>query len=386
MKIFDSIFTNMNLTEKQRIQSLIGVLIEQELAQGPVTLNEGISDVLKSFVSSSGGKIKASWEAVKKNLDALATKMIANLTSGKDAAIKIYNSSLETFKQVVEAFKMATSYAPQLGQPAPKIPEEFNMIANIEQQAKAVGDEMIADAGKAQSLAQANKSQNESLYNLNGYAMFLAEASQIHGESVLREQVHLKEVGVVGGALGGFALLKLTLEGLYLLFKKINNPKAAQLAKWFHDRVHQLNNIEEAALKLIPDSVTFMFWLMTTNNGWKQILDNAKAGNVGGLKESYAAFKQNPQHASKVRKRMFIAIIGVLVGKGIFHMAHAGAQSLTAVHAAIEGAHAAEVGLGMVQIIKDAALAIGAVAADSTADMMDHSEETQAPVQQPVPA
>ena len=315
--------------------------------------------------------------------------MIANLTSGKDAAGKIYNASLETFKQVVEAFKIATTSAASIGLQVPKIPEEFNMIANIEQQAKAVGDEMIADAGKANAVAQANKSQNESLYNLNGYAMFLAEANQITSASMLKEQKRkqLNEVGAVAGALGGFALLKLSLEGLYLLFKKINNPKAAQLAKWFHDRVHQLNNIEENALRLIPNSVAFVFWLMTTNKGWRQIIDNAKAGNAEALKQAYVTFQQSPEHASKVRKRMFIAIIGVLVGKGIFHLAHAGAQSLTAVHAAIEGAHAAEVGIGMVEIIKDAALAIGAVAADGVSDMADRAAEeaTNQPAA-PVPA
>lgn len=379
----------MNQVEKQKLNSLIGVLIEQELTYNKVVLDEGISDELKKFVSSSAGKIKASWEAVKKNLDALASKMIANLTSGKDAAGKIYNASLETFKQVVEAFKIATTSAASIGLQVPKIPEEFNMIANIEQQAKAVGDEMIADAGKANAVAQANKSQNESLYNLNGYAMFLAEANQITSASMLKEQKRkqLNEVGAVAGALGGFALLKLSLEGLYLLFKKINNPKAAQLAKWFHDRVHQLNNIEENALRLIPDSVAFVFWLMTTNKGWRQIIDNAKAGNAEALKQAYVTFQQSPEHASKVRKRMFIAIIGVLVGKGIFHLAHAGAQSLTAVHAAIEGAHAAEVGIGMVEIIKDAALAIGAVAADGVSDMVDAAAEeaTNQPAA-PVPA
>lgn len=379
----------MNQVEKQKLNSLIGVLIEQELTYNKVVLDEGISDELKKFVSSSAGKIKASWEAVKKNLDALASKMIANLTSGKDAAGKIYNASLETFKQVVEAFKIATTSAASIGLQVPKIPEEFNMIANIEQQAKAVGDEMIADAGKANAVAQANKSQNESLYNLNGYAMFLAEANQITSASMLKEQKRkqLNEVGAVAGALGGFALLKLSLEGLYLLFKKINNPKAAQLAKWFHDRVHQLNNIEENALRLIPDSVAFVFWLMTTNKGWRQIIDNAKAGNAEALKQAYLTFQQSPEHASKVRKRMFIAIIGVLVGKGIFHLAHAGAQSLTAVHAAIEGAHAAEVGIGMVEIIKDAALAIGAVAADGVSDMVDAAAEeaTNQPAA-PVPA
>lgn len=376
----------MNHVEKQKLNSLIGVLIEQELTYNKVVLDEGISDELKKFVSSSAGKIKASWEAVKKNLDALASKMIANLTSGKDAAGKIYNASLETFKQVVEAFKIATTSAASIGLQVPKIPEEFNMIANIEQQAKAVGDEMIADAGKANAVAQANKSQNESLYNLNGYAMFLAEANQITSASMLKEQKRkqLNEVGAVAGALGGFALLKLSLEGLYLLFKKINNPKAAQLAKWFHDRVHQLNNIEENALRLIPNSVAFVFWLMTTNKGWRQIIDNAKAGNAEALKQAYVTFQQSPEHASKVRKRMFIAIIGVLVGKGIFHLAHAGAQSLTAVHAAIEGAHAAEVGIGMVEIIKDAALAIGAVAADGVSDMA--AEETTSQPAAPVPA
>lgn len=376
----------MNQVEKQKLNSLIGVLIEQELTYNKVVLDEGISDELKKFVSSSAGKIKASWEAVKKNLDALASKMIANLTSGKDAAGKIYNASLETFKQVVEAFKIATTSAASIGLQVPKIPEEFNMIANIEQQAKAVGDEMIADAGKANAVAQANKSQNESLYNLNGYAMFLAEANQITSASMLKEQKRkqLNEVGAVAGALGGFALLKLSLEGLYLLFKKINNPKAAQLAKWFHDRVHQLNNIEENALRLIPDSVAFVFWLMTTNKGWRQIIDNAKAGNAEALKQAYMTFQQSPEQASKVRKRMFIAIIGVLVGKGIFHLAHAGAQSLTAVHAAIEGAHAAEVGIGMVEIIKDAALAIGAVAADGVFDMADKAAE-EATNQQPAP-
>lgn len=379
----------MNQVEKQKLNSLIGVLIEQELTYNKVVLDEGISDELKKFVSSSAGKIKASWEAVKKNLDALASKMIANLTSGKDAAGKIYNASLETFKQVVEAFKIATTSAASIGLQVPKIPEEFNMIANIEQQAKAVGDEMIADAGKANAVAQANKSQNESLYNLNGYAMFLAEANQITSASMLKEQKRkqLNEVGAVAGALGGFALLKLSLEGLYLLFKKINNPKAAQLAKWFHDRVHQLNNIEENALRLIPDSVAFVFWLMTTNKGWRQIIDNAKAGNAEALKQAYMTFQQSPEQASKVRKRMFIAIIGVLVGKGIFHLAHAGAQSLTAVHAAIEGAHAAEAGIGMVEIIKDAALAIGAVAADGVSDMADKAaEETTSQPAAPVPA
>ena len=79
----------MNHVEKQKLNSLIGVLIEQELTYNKVVLDEGISDELKKFVSSSAGKIKASWEAVKKNLDALASKMIANLTSGKDAAGKI---------------------------------------------------------------------------------------------------------------------------------------------------------------------------------------------------------------------------------------------------------------------------------------------------------
>lgn len=362
----------MNKIEQQTLHSLINVLVEQEVQEQQLVLDEGISDILKNFVSSSAGKIKASWESVKKNLDALATKMISTLTNGKDAAAKIYNSSLETFKQVVESFKIASTYAQALGQPAPAIPEEFNMIANIESQAKAIGDELIADAGQAKAVAAANKNQNESLYNINGLALFLAEANEISRASMLKEQKRTKqlnEVGVVAGALGGFAILKLSLEGLYLLFKKINNPKAAQLAKWFHDRVHQLSNIEKSALKIIPDSVAFTFWLMTTNKGWKQIFENAKAGNTQALQQAYVTFQGDTQQREKVRKRMFIAIIGVLVGKGIFHLAHAGAQSLTAVHAAIEGAHATEVGLGFVEIVKDAAHVLGAVAVDSAADI-----------------
>lgn len=359
----------MKQNEKEQIQSLIKVLIEQEVYQQQQLLDEGITDTLKNFVASSAGKVKASWESVKKNLDMLATKLITTLTNGKNTASQIYNSSLTTFKSVIESFKIATTYAQALGQPVPKIPEEFNMIANIESQAKAIGEELQADAGQAKSVAAANKTQNESFYNINGYALFLKEATEKSDASLMKEQKQLNEVGAVTGALGGFAILKLSLEGLYLLFKKINNPKAAKLAKWFHDRVHSLNNIEQSALKVIPDSVAFVFWLMTTNKGWKQMLENAKAGNSQALQQAYVTFQGDAQQKQKVRKRMFIAIIGVLVGKGIFHLAHAGAQSITAVHAAIEGAHAAEVGLGFVEIVNDAATALGAVAVDSAADM-----------------
>lgn len=368
----------MNTAEKQKLQTLINLIIEEQISLPSSTnlsvLDEGIVDSIKQFSTSVAGKVQVAWDSVKKNLDALASKMIMTLTNGKNSAAKIYNENLQTFKQVVEAFKMASSYAQEMGQPIPNIPQELSMVANIEQQAKAVGDEMIADAGQAKSLANANKTQNESIYNINGYAIFLAETNKKQQKTTktLQEQKNqLNEVGAVAGALGGFAILKLSLEGLYLLFKKIKNPKAAELAKWFHDRVEQLNNVEQNALKIIPDSVAFTFWLMTTNKGWQQILQNAKSGNTEALQQAYVNFQQNPEQASKVRKRMFIAMIGVLVGKGIFHLAHAGAQSLTAVHAAVEGAHAAEVGLGMVEVIKDAALAIGAVSVDSVTDMID---------------
>lgn len=370
----------MNTAEKQKLQALINLMIEEQISLSPSPnysiLDEGIVDSIKQFTTSAAGKVKVAWDSVKKNLDALASKMISTLTNGKNSAAKVYNDSLETFKQVVESFKMATTYAQAMGQPVPKIPQELNMIANIEQQAKAVGDEMIADAGKASALAKANKSQNESIYNINGYTMFLSESNKRHQKSLQEQKKQLNEVGAVAGALGGFAILKLSLEGLYLLFKKINNPKAAELAKWFHDRVHQLNNIEQNALKIIPDSVAFTFWLMTTNKGWQQVFQNAKAGNTQALQQAYVTFQQNPEQAAKIRKRMFIAMIGVLVGKGVFHLAHAGAQSLTAVHAAIEGAHAAEVGLGMVEVIKDAAMALGAVAVDSAADMVDSAADS----------
>jgi hypothetical protein len=361
----------MNTAEKQKLQALINLIIEEQVSLNTPTnltrLDEGIVDSIKQFTTSAAGKVKVAWDSVKRNLDALASKMISTLTNGKNTATQIYNQSLETFKQTIEAFKLATTYAQQIGQPAPNLPQELNMIANIEQQAKAIGDEMIADASKAPALAKANKAQNESIYNINGYSLFLSEVTHKQ-QKILKEQKQLNEAGAVAGALGGFAILKLSCEGLYLLFKKINNPKAAQLAKFFHDRVYQLENIESFALKIIPDSWAFTFWLMTTNKGWKQIFQNAKAGNTQTLQQAWVEFQQNPEQISKIRKRMFIAIIGVLVGKGIVHLAHAGAQSITAVHAAIEGAHAAEVGLGMVEVIKDAALALGAVSLDSVAD------------------